>query len=240
LFFNDNNVKVFYKRENKGGKTVLLMHGFGASSKTVDCLFYFLKNRGYDVISIDFPGFGQSDEPFGWSIYDYANCIAEFIQALSLKNVIAVGHSFGGRVGIVLASANKVDALILIDSAGIKPIRTPKYYIKVALYKAKKRLKLSTKKAGSEDYRSLSINMRATFVKVVNEHLDNLLSKITIPTLILWGKNDKDTPVYMAKKINKNIRNSVLFIMNGGHYSYLDCYNETCMYMENFLCSLYR
>jgi len=239
LFFYYNNTQVFYKRENRGGKTVLLLHGFGASSKTVDCLFYFLKNRGYDVISIDFPGFGQSNEPFGvWSIYDYADCVDAFIQYLSLKNVIVVGHSFGGRVGIILASNNKLDALILIDSAGVKPIRTLKYYLKVAIYKARKRLKLSTKRSGSEDYRSLSINMRATFVRVVNEHLDKLLSKITVPTLVLWGKQDKDTPVYMAKKINKCIKNSVLYIMNGGHYSYLDCYNETCMYMENFLCSL--
>ncbi len=239
MFFNYNNTQVFYKRENRGGKTVLLLHGFGASSKTVDCLFYFLKNRGYDVISIDFPGFGQSNEPFGvWSIYDYADCVDAFIQYLSLKNVIVVGHSFGGRVGIILASNNKLDALILIDSAGVKPIRTLKYYLKVAIYKARKRLKLSTKRSGSEDYRSLSINMRATFVRVVNEHLDKLLSKITVPTLVLWGKHDKDTPVYMAKKINKCVKNSVLYIMNGGHYSYLDCYNETCMYMENFLCSL--
>ncbi|MBE5732285.1 MAG: alpha/beta hydrolase [Clostridiales bacterium] len=239
MFFYYNNTQVFYKRENRGGKTVLLLHGFGASSKTVDCLFYFLKNRGYDVISIDFPGFGQSNEPFGvWSIYDYADCVDAFIQYLSLKNVIVVGHSFGGRVGIILASNNKLDALILIDSAGVKPIRTLKYYLKVAIYKARKRLKLSTKRSGSEDYRSLSINMRATFVRVVNEHLDKLLSKITVPTLVLWGKQDKDTPVYMAKKINKCIKNSVLYIMNGGHYSYLDCYNETCMYMENFLCSL--
>lgn len=239
MFFNYNNVQVFYKRENKGGKTVLLLHGFGASSKTVDCLFYFLKNRGYDVISVDFPGFGQSAEPCGvWSIYDYADCISSLIERLQLKNVIAVGHSFGGRVGMILASKNTLLGLILIDSAGLKPRRNPLYYLKVGVYKLTKKLKIKLKGAGSKDYRSLSVNMRATFVRIVNEHLDYLLNQISVPTLILWGKNDRDTPLYMAKKLHKFIENSALYVLNGGHYSYLDCYNETCMHMENFLCSI--
>ncbi len=238
MFLNYNHTRVYYKRENKGGKTVLLMHGFGADSKAVDCLFYFLKNRGYDVVSIDFPGFGQSDEPYGaWSIYDYARCVEFVINALNLSNVIALGHSFGGRVGIVLASKNLIDGLILIDSAGLKPRRTVVYYFRVWLYKLQKALKIKNN-AGSDDYRRLGVNMRATFVKVVNEHLDKLLPKISIPTLILWGKNDKDTPLFMAKKLKKNIASSVLYVMDGGHFSYIDCYNETCMHVENFLCSL--
>ncbi len=239
MFFNYNNTQIFYKRENRGGKTVLLMHGFGVDSKAVDCLFYFLKNRGYDVISIDFPGFGRSSEPFGvWSIYDYAECVEAFIHSLSLDNIIAIGHSFGGRVGLILASKNILNGLVLIDSAGLKPRRSLMYYIKIGTYKLKKFMKFDTSRSGSADYRSLSVNMRASFVKVVNGHLDNLLPKISVPTLILWGKNDKETPLYMAKKLNKNIKNSVLYLMEGAHFSYIDSYNEACMHLENFLCSL--
>lgn len=239
MFLTYKYTRIYYKRENQGGKTVLLMHGFGADSKAVDCLFYFLKNRGYDVVSIDFPGFGQSEEPYGaWSIYDYAECVEYVIKTLTLESVVAVGHSFGGRVGIILASKKLVDALILIDSAGLKPKRSPLYYLRVWSYKLRKKLKMNTDGSGSSDYRSLSVNMRASFIKVVNEHLDELLPLIQVPTLILWGRNDKDTPLYMAKKLNRGIKNSIMYIMDGGHFSYLDCYNEACMYMENFLCSI--
>jgi pimeloyl-ACP methyl ester carboxylesterase len=80
--------------------------------------------------------------------------------------------------------------------------------------------------------------MKQTFIKVVNEHLDYLLGDITVPTLILWGKSDKETPIYMAKKFHKNLKNSTLYIFEGGHYSYVDSYIETCLKMEEFLCSL--
>ncbi|MBO5223310.1 MAG: alpha/beta hydrolase [Clostridia bacterium] len=239
MFLYYNQTRIYYKRENQGGKTVLLMHGFGADSKAVDCLFYFLKNRGYDVISLDFPGFGESAEPYeAWSIYDYAECVKYIINTLSLNNVVGLGHSFGGRVGLILASEGYLSALILIDSAGLKPRRNPTYYIKVYAYKIRKFFKLKTDNAGSADYKRLSVNMRASFVKIVNAHLDGILNKIRIPTMILWGKNDKDTPVYMAKKLRKTIKNSILHIMDGGHFSYIDSYNETCMHVENFLCSL--
>lgn len=239
MFFNYKHTRIYYKRENKGGKTVLLMHGFGADSKAVDCLFYFLKNRGYDVISLDFAGFGQSDQPSGaWTIYDYADCVTTLISALCVNSVTAIGHSFGGRVGIILASKNIVDSLILIDSAGLKPKRNPLYYARIIIHKVRKKLKIPSSKAGSKDYRSLSVNMRSTFVNVVNSHLDGLLSKIKVPTLILWGNKDKETPLYMAKKLNANIANSSLYVLDGGHFSYIDSYIETCSHMENFLCSL--
>ena len=239
MFYQFNNTRIYYKRVEQGGKTVLLMHGFGADSRAVDCLFYFLKNRGYSVISVDFAGFGQSDEPFTpWSIYDYANSIKAIIEQLGLREVVGVGHSFGGRVGLILASQNAIDGLVIIDGAGLKPRRNLRYFLKLYGYKFAKLLGSHPKNAGSKDYRSLSVNMRQTFVKVVNEHLDALLGDINIPTLILWGKSDRETPLYMAKKLHKRIRNSSLYVFDGGHYSYIDSYADTCIRMEEFLCSL--
>ena len=239
MFYQFNSTNLYYKRVDQGGKTVLLMHGFGADSKAIDCLFYFLKNRGYSVLSIDFAGFGQSEEPkSAWSIYDYANSVESLLKHLEITQVVGVGHSFGGRVGLILASRKLLCALVIISGAGLKPKRTPLYYAKITTYKIAKSLGIKWANAGSKDYKNLSENMRATFVKVVNEHLDYLLPTIHIPTLILWGDKDRQTPLYMAKRLRKNIKNSTLFIFEGGHYSYIDCYNDTCLCMENFLCSL--
>ena len=239
MFYQFNNTNLYYKRVDQGGKTVLLMHGFGADSKAIDCLFYFLKNRGYSVISIDFAGFGQSEEPkCAWSIYDYADSVESLLKQLEIAQIVGVGHSFGGRVGLILASRKVLSALVIINGAGLKPKRSLLYYARILTYKTAKALKIKWESAGSKDYKSLSKNMRATFVKVVNEHLDYLLPTIDIPTLILWGDRDMQTPLYMAKRLHKNIKNSTLFVFEGGHYSYIDSYNDTCLCMENFLCSL--
>lgn len=76
---------------------------------------------------------------------------------------------------------------------------------------------------GSKDYRVLSPVMKKTFQNVVNYDETYLLSDITADTAIFWGDKDKDTPLYMARKLNKKIKSSHLFLLtNAGHFSYLD------------------
>ena len=68
----------------------------------------------------------------------------------------------------------------------------------------------------------MSKDKRGVFVRVVNTHLDKLMRYIKCPTLIIWGKDDKDTPPYMAKRLKRGIPNSELVFLDGGHYSYID------------------
>ena len=87
-------------------------------------------------------------------------------------------------------------------------------------------------KFGSDDYKQLNDIMKQTFVKVVNEDLSDDARKISIPTLLVWGKKDKDTPLYMGKTFNKLIKNSKLIILNGGHYCHIENlqeYSKICM-----------
>jgi pimeloyl-ACP methyl ester carboxylesterase len=91
---------------------------------------------------------------------------------------------------------------------------------------------------GSADYKSLSPVMKKTFVSVVNDHLDNLLREIAVPTLILWGKRDRETPPYMAKRIRRRVKNSRLVMLEGGHYVYIDAFLPCCVETEKFICSL--
>ena len=232
-----NGVELFYKRKS-GGKPILLLHGFGASSKEVDCLFLFFAKRGYDVTSVDFAGFGQSQEPLKeWTIYDYAHSITAILRQENVTNPIVIGHSFGGRVAIILGASKQSEKLVLIDSAGLKPKRSLKYYFKVYWYKLCKKIGISTKGLGSKDYQTLSKNMQRTFVNVVNEHLDNYLVQIVSPTLILWGKYDKETPLYMAKKLRKSIVNSKLELLDGGHFAYIQDFRNCCAKIEEFICN---
>ena len=60
-------------------------------------------------------------------------------------------------------------------------------------------------------------------VKVINDNLEPLLEKIKAPTLLIWGEKDEDTPIYMAKIMEKKIKDSGLVIIEkGSHYSYID------------------
>lgn len=74
--------------------------------------------------------------------------------------------------------------------------------------------------AGSEDYKKLSGAMRATFVNVVNEDLRRYLRDIKSPSLMIYGEDDADTPVYFGEIMEKEIADSGLCVLkNAGHFS---------------------
>ena len=64
--------------------------------------------------------------------------------------------------------------------------------------------------------------MKSTFVNVVNTHLNKIVKNIVQDTLIIWGDKDKDTPLYMAHKLNRRIKNSSLIVLHGSHYAYAE------------------
>lgn len=174
-------------------------------------------------------GFGKSPHPPNpLNLSDYSDGVNEIIKFYKMEEVILIGHSFGGRVAILIASeSSRVGGIILCDSAGIKPRRKLNYYYKVYKYKLCRALGIRNIKSGSDDYNKLNGAMKETFVRVVNQDLTPLLIKITAPTMIIWGDKDMDTPLYMAKKLHKYINGSQLHILEGaGHYSYLDNFNQ--------------
>ena len=250
MYIHIDGLRINYIEEGVGAD-VLLLHGWGANIKTMQPIVDILKKQ-FRVLALDLPGFGESDMPFkAWNSFDYADIVKKFIDFLSLKDIILIGHSHGGRVSVILSSMyqNMVKKLILIDSAGIIAKRSLKYYYKVYKYKVLKKLYLLVyrnndsklrnfyKKFGSEDYKNADNEIiRQTLVKVLHDNIENHLIKIKAPTLIVWGENDTDTPIYMAKKLNKKIPDSGLVILDGaGHYSYLDNFYKFKLIVENFL-----
>ncbi len=244
-----DRLNINYIDEGKG-KVVLLLHGWGGSIQTMMPIFNILKDK-FRVISLDLPGFGNSHKPQEpWNSYDYAECIYKFTQKLNLKDLIIFGHSHGGRVSIILSSKYQIaKKLILIDSAGIIPKRKAKYYIKVYWFKLLKsiyiliparnkeeKIEKFYKKFGSQDYKNSDGIMRQTMVKVINDNLLDQLKHIKVPTLLVWGENDQDTPLYMGRLMEDNIPDSGLVILKGaGHYSYVDNYDQFRAVINVFL-----
>ncbi|MEG1608836.1 MAG: alpha/beta hydrolase, partial [Clostridia bacterium] len=124
--------------------------------------------------------------------------------------------------------------------AGLKPKKTVSYYKRKYIFKIKKSLKMDVSQCGSSDYRNLSPLMRQTFCNIVNTNLDYLLPHIKQPTLIIWGAKDKETPLYMAKKLNKGIKNSGLVVLDGGHFCYIDKLYEFVSIVLSFVGDIYN
>ena len=132
---NIRGTQLFYTVEGEG-MPVILMHGWGCNHSTLKSIEAQL-TPGFKVYNVDFPGFGGSNEPSAvWGVEEYTSLIEEFARQEHIESPILLGHSFGGRVGILFASRNKVHKLILVDAAGVKPRRSLRYYYKVYSYKA--------------------------------------------------------------------------------------------------------
>ncbi|MDO5714155.1 MAG: alpha/beta hydrolase [Tissierellia bacterium] len=250
-FVNINGIKTAYIEMGTGEETVLILHGWGTNIETMMAVVNILKDK-YRVFAYDAPGFGESeDPPSTWGTQDYADFALAFMDFFQLERPHCIGHSFGGKTLTLVSGEHedRVNKLILIDASGVAPKRPLSYYWKVYsfktlrfLYKAlffwkdkDKVMETFYKKYGSDDYKASEGVMRKTFVKVVNENTDHIFPKIKAPTLLIWGENDEDTPLFMAKVFEEKIPDAGLVILKGGHYSYIDDYGTFKAVLQSFL-----
>lgn len=236
----------------ENGAPVLLMHGWGCDHTTVRSIANAL-NGNMRVFNVDLPGHGTSQEPpTAWGVNDYTQLMEHFITRIGISDPVLIGHSFGGRISILMASRNPISRMVLVDAAGIKPKRPLKYYLKVYSFKTAKKIlplifgkKQGGKmidawrgKAGSADYRNSSPMMRAVMSRCVNEDLTDRLPLIKASTLLLWGEEDTATPMADAKLMEKLIPDAGLVSWQGcGHYSFLDNPGGFRAVIRNFLLS---
>lgn len=228
------NIQYFQSEKIDKSNALVFLHGWGS------CSMHFRKTleKCENFIAVDLPGFGDSEAPkTTWALDGYVSFIKEFLKKLNIENPIIAGHSFGGSIGIKYCSdENKCKKLILIGSAGIRRTQSTKKYGFFILAKIfgtllslplLGNLKNTTRKyfykvIGAEDYINAG-TLTETYRKVISEDLTNDLKKINIPTILIWGENDKDTPLRDGKLIQKLINNSQLFVVpNAKHYVFLD------------------
>lgn len=229
------NSRIFYEVVGNGEKITTFLCGWGYDSSLLKPLGRYLTEE--KQVYIDFPNTGKSEDvKCDWNVQDYAELVLEILNKENISSTKIIAHSFGGKVAILLASKyNIVESLVLLASAGIKPKFSLKTKIKILRFKYAKKHNKSIQKFGSEDYKNLPINARKTFVQIVNFHIDFLCEKIRCRTLIIAGKKDKDTPLYMQKKLHKNIKNSRLVVFNAGHYVWTENIKKVMNEINKFL-----
>lgn len=231
---NGKNVSFF--DVGQGENALVFLHGWGSDATA---FFYTISKlcAKYRIIALDFAGFGQSEKPpENYTVADYAGDVVMLLDALDVRKSVLIGHSFGARVAIELAAkrAQIVRGLVIVDGAGIKPRRKPSYYAKVFLHKILKRLG-KRGLSGSSDYNALSEDMKKVFVNVVNYNQKPLLHKISCPCAVFWGKSDAETPLYMYRCFLKNIKGSQGFLLDGGHFAFVEDRIAFLLILEAFL-----
>lgn len=235
--FEAKNTTIYYHR-HLGDTPVILLHGWGGSHISMQGSFNYLSKFDLDIINIDLPGFGQSPHPPDFfTLEDYADTVKQLIEKLSLDQITLIGHSFGARIAILLAKEKFIKNIILTGAAGIKPKFSFKKYLKIKKYKRAVKKGKDTSKFGSLDYKQLPENQKKVFNRIVNRHLNLDLQDIHKPALLIWGKNDIDTPLYMAKKMNKLLSDSALIILGGSHYAYIENNKQFNLIAKKFILS---
>lgn len=221
------------------GPAVLLLHGWGGAIHSMAPVAVQMAGNGYTAHVLDLPGFGETEiSPTAWGVPDYARWVVQYLDAAGLGKVFLIGHSFGGRISLILGADNseRIHKIALSNSAGVKLPPSPKvrlYYVgrQVLLtmlslpglggLKEKTRLSLR-KKFGSSDYLNAG-PLTETFKRVVAQDLVPYARRIQAPTLLFWGDRDMDTPLAEGHVLEREIPDAGLIVFEGaGHFAYLD------------------
>ncbi|MBD8070502.1 alpha/beta fold hydrolase [Bacillus sp. PS06] len=235
-----------YNNDDSDKPTLLLIHGFLSSTFSFRRLIPLLA-RDYTVIAIDFPPFGKSGKSknFTYSYENIAKTILLFIETLALTNLIVIGHSMGGQLGLQMAKQQPemVEKLILLCSSSyLKPTKKslryasyiPLFHHYVKFWLAKKGVinnllnvvydQSMIDEEMIEGYR-LPFENQEIFIgmtKLIQDREGELSSEdlqgITTPCLLIWGEHDRVVPLHIGKKLHQDLPNSSLIVFRDtGH-----------------------
>ncbi len=237
---NIRNININYIQYGSGSDVVLL-HGWGQNIAMMKPIGDRLQ-KNHRITILDFPGFGESEEPkTALTVYDYCEILEELLKKLKVKKPVIMGHSFGGRIAIIYASRNEVEKVVLFGSPCIRKEVKPS--LKLRMLKSLKKIPginklegFAKNHMGSRDYKNASEIMKKILVNVVNEDLSECAKKINVPTLLIWGDRDTEAPVEDAKELEKIIPDAGLIVLpNSTHYAYLENLPQVINILNNLL-----
>ena len=219
LQYKQNTLDISYEIVNPNATVdLIILHGWGSNKNLMKKSFSpFMK--GFRHIYIDLPGFGKSTCCLAMTTADVARIIEMFMVLINASKDIILGHSFGGKVALLLEPR----VLVLVGSAGIYINKPLKIKLKIAVFKMMKIFGFAKFRSlfVADDAKSLSEPMYQTFKNVVDEDFSDKFESYEGKALICWGKDDTATPLFAGEKIHKLIKDSELKVCDGDHYFFL-------------------
>jgi pimeloyl-ACP methyl ester carboxylesterase len=247
-----DGVEVAYRRAGDGPPLVLL-HGAAEDGRVWRPQLAALSDE-FTVVAWDEPGAGRSsDVPGGFGLADYADCLASLVETLALGRVHVGGLSWGGTVvqEFYRRHPESVATLILVDTyAGWKG-SLPEQELRARVDGARRMLAapaeefdpmfpglLAAEPAAevaallaemAADVRPGSLRVQLAVMAGADER--DLLPRIAVPTLLVWGDLDARSPLTVARQFERAIPHAQLAVIPGaGHISNLerpDMFNHT-------------
>ena len=232
--------------------SILLMHGSGLTHIVWSLHEQFYSANGFNVLSVDLPGHGDSEGPSLKSIEEISDWIKSLIGTLDIPKIIVVGHSQGTLVGIDFASRypKLIDKLVLVAGSNKMPVN--KDLIDLAEAGDEKAVLLMMKwgyegsKAfiGGNPVKKIVNSSRAireilaVDLNACNNYKDgeNAIKKINCSTLCIFGDLDKMVPVKVGIKMSEQIKNcETKIISDCGHMIIFEKAFEMRKLVKDFL-----
>jgi 2-hydroxy-6-oxonona-2,4-dienedioate hydrolase len=238
-----------YKYIDEGkGDTLMLLHGlFGALSNYQYILNDFKDRYRIVIPMLPIYELGVQETSVGGLVKH----VQKFVDLMKLDNMILVGNSLGGHIAQLycLQEPQKVRAMVLTGSSGLfeaamggtYPKRGDYEYIKQRTEYTFYDPKTATPELVDEVFdicndRGKAIRVIAVAKTAMRENLAEHLHKVTCPVLLIWGKEDKITPPFVAEEFHKLIKNSELHWMERcGHAPMMEKPEEFNVLLQNFL-----
>jgi pimeloyl-ACP methyl ester carboxylesterase len=199
------------------------------------------------VYLIDLPGFGEAPAPPpDWDTVQYARLVRDYLDAHVERGAIVVGHSFGGRIAVRLAGAAvpQVRGIVMIGVPGLPQPKLSRRRLRRLWIRSLRKLAVAfrpvigsrfldwhTRRFASRDYLAAG-SLRPVFVRVVNEDLTEAARRIACPALLLWGTDDRETPVWIAQKYRELMdgRAALVVLAHKDHYPFTGTGAHLCAF----------
>ena len=214
--------------------SILLMHGSGLTHIVWSLHEQFYASQGFNILSVDLPGHGNSEGPSLKSIEEISDWVKSLMNVLDIKKIIIIGHSQGCLVGIDFASRypNLINDLVLVAGSYKMPVNQDLIDYaeagdeKVILLMMKWGYEGSKAFIGGNPVKKIINSSReirevlAVDLNACNNYKSGKesLEKINCPTLCIFGDLDKMVPLEVGNKMASMIKNSKKKIINNcGH-----------------------
>ena len=225
------------------GQPIIVLHGLMGGLSNFDGVTTFFSEKGYKVIIPELPVYTMS--LLKTNVKSFAKYLRDFIEFKGLDNVILLGNSLGGHIGLYHTKMfpEKVKGLVITGSSGLYESAMGGGYTKRSDYEViKKKAQdvfydpaIATKEIVDEVYETVNdrnklIKTLAIAKSAIRHNMGKDLPNMSVPTCIIWGKNDTVTPPEVAVEFNQLLPDSDLFwIDKCGHAAMMehpDTFNE--------------
>lgn len=235
--------------EEGEGEVILLLHGLFGALSNFDGIIEGFKNN-YKVIIPVLPIYEAPVRDLSVKfLLDYA---IQFLDARGItEKVHAMGNSLGGHIALFLAlhHQDRLKSLVLTGSSGLFENTLGDTFPKRKNYDFIQRKtaytfydpEMATKELVDELFEIVNNNEKAMRVvsvarSAIRDNVEERLEAITVPTLLVWGKQDKITPPFVGEDFHKGIKNSQLYFINRcGHAPMMERPGEFNRIMRQFL-----